>query len=439
MPAIILIIGVIIVYGKNGWINKNLEAFFDFSLGYSIYGIAGVLLGHLAFCVPIMVRVILNCLDSISEETWRLTSQLNFSNRDIFRIIEWPHIRLATMSLSILVFMMCFTSFTIVLALGGGPNVTSIEVAIYHALKLDFNLSLASNLALIQVAVCFVLMFVLDMSNIPLLTGVTRKIKRFYRPNLNNKLLLILDIIFIGILFIIVLMPVLAVIINGFNSKFLYMIQSEELWNSIRQSFYISIFSSLLNLFITLSLVSGAFYFNYFANKPKWVGYIRLLSNAKLIFPSFVLSAGLFIALNHIIPIKSISFYLIIIMNTIVALPFAMNIILSPSLSFSKQEIYLAQSLNIKGWNFIRLIYWPKLRKSISYAFALVMAIAWGDINVTALFNDGDFMTLSLLLYNLMSDYFIEESYVVALIILVTTLFIFSVIEEFLGGDQEEC
>ncbi len=41
--------------------------------------------------------------------------------------------------LVLIVFLLCATSFTLVLTLGGGPSATTLEVAIYQALKLDFD------------------------------------------------------------------------------------------------------------------------------------------------------------------------------------------------------------------------------------------------------------------------------------------------------------
>ena len=38
-----------------------------------------------------------------------------------------------------LIFMLCMTSFTIVLTLGGGPAATTLEVAIYQSLRFDFD------------------------------------------------------------------------------------------------------------------------------------------------------------------------------------------------------------------------------------------------------------------------------------------------------------
>ena len=43
-------------------------------------------------------------------------------------------------------FMLCFTSFTIVLALGGGPQNSTLEVAIYQAIFFEFDLPKAALL-----------------------------------------------------------------------------------------------------------------------------------------------------------------------------------------------------------------------------------------------------------------------------------------------------
>ena len=48
--------------------------------------------------------------------------------------------------------MLCVTSFTIVLTLGGGPAATTLEVAIYQALRFDFDPARAVALTLAQIA-----------------------------------------------------------------------------------------------------------------------------------------------------------------------------------------------------------------------------------------------------------------------------------------------
>ncbi|MGX8894967.1 thiamine/thiamine pyrophosphate ABC transporter permease ThiP, partial [Enterobacter cloacae] len=59
-----------------------------------------------------------------------------------------------------LIFMLCFASFATVLALGGGPAATTVELAIYQALSYDYDLHRAALLALIQLFCCLGLVLV---------------------------------------------------------------------------------------------------------------------------------------------------------------------------------------------------------------------------------------------------------------------------------------
>ncbi|TIW01612.1 MAG: thiamine/thiamine pyrophosphate ABC transporter permease ThiP, partial [Mesorhizobium sp.] len=69
--------------------------------------------------------------------------------RPAFRLLEWPVLRAAMPGVAGLVFMLCITSFTIVLTLGGGPAATTLEVAIYQALRFDFDPARAVVLTLL--------------------------------------------------------------------------------------------------------------------------------------------------------------------------------------------------------------------------------------------------------------------------------------------------
>jgi thiamine transport system permease protein len=59
--------------------------------------------------------------------------------------------------LGAIIFLLAFTSFPVVLLLGGALANQTLEVAIYSAVRLDFNLDAAVTLALVQIAVCAVI------------------------------------------------------------------------------------------------------------------------------------------------------------------------------------------------------------------------------------------------------------------------------------------
>ena len=69
-----------------------------------------------------------------------------------FRVIEWPALASALPGIAGLVFMLCATSFAVVLTLGGGPSASTLEVAIYQALRFDFDPARAAALTLTQLA-----------------------------------------------------------------------------------------------------------------------------------------------------------------------------------------------------------------------------------------------------------------------------------------------
>jgi thiamine transport system permease protein len=48
------------------------------------------------------------------------------------------------------IFLICLTSFVIILTLGGGPGTTTLELGIYQSLRFDFLPGRAAGLALLQ-------------------------------------------------------------------------------------------------------------------------------------------------------------------------------------------------------------------------------------------------------------------------------------------------
>ena len=85
-----------------------------------------------------------------------------------FRWVEWPFIKQQLPHIAGLVFMLCFTSFATVMALGGGPKATTIELAIYQAIKFDFDLQTGALLAIWQIVLCGIMTLVIQSLAKPL-------------------------------------------------------------------------------------------------------------------------------------------------------------------------------------------------------------------------------------------------------------------------------
>ena len=88
LPVLIVILAVIKIFGFNGIPNQILE-FFGFEK-ISIYGLQGILIGHILINLPFAVRLILSGWLMIPSEHFRLARQLNFSRKEYFKYLELP-------------------------------------------------------------------------------------------------------------------------------------------------------------------------------------------------------------------------------------------------------------------------------------------------------------------------------------------------------------
>ena len=150
IPAIVAALGVLALYGRAGYL-AGILASLSGEVWPGVYGLSGILVAHVFFNLPLATRLFLEALDTVPADQWRLASQLGMRAGAAFRFIEWPVLRAGLPGVAGLVFMLCITSFTIVLTLGGGPRATTLEVAIYQALRFDFDPARAVALTVLQV------------------------------------------------------------------------------------------------------------------------------------------------------------------------------------------------------------------------------------------------------------------------------------------------
>ena len=77
LPVIVAVLGLILVFGNNGVIN-NILNFFGFE-PFKIYGLWGVILAHVFFNLPLAIRIILQGLNDVPGEQYRLILSLKLS------------------------------------------------------------------------------------------------------------------------------------------------------------------------------------------------------------------------------------------------------------------------------------------------------------------------------------------------------------------------
>jgi thiamine transport system permease protein len=431
VPTIVAVVGVIAVLGRRGWINEALAA-----LGLErldIYGLRGILVAHVFFNLPLATRLLVQGWDGIPRETWRQAAQLGMRSRHMLRLIEWPMLKEIVPGVAGLVFMLCFTSFAVVLILGGGPGATTIEVAIYQALRFEFDLARVVLLALLQLSICLVLVGIGQRLARP--PGFGDDLDRpSERPDLTAWPGRIGDGLALASALLLLALPLAAVLARGLGGPINAVLGDPELWAAALRSLAVALSAAALAVLLGLGLLVTGRALRQRARLPGLAALVELPGLVVLVVPPFVIGTGLFVLLRPVVDVFAFGLVVVAIVNAVMGLPYVMRILGPPFERTGERHGRLCASLGIRGWHRARLVEWPPLRRPLGLAMGLVAALSVGDLGVIALFGSPGTVTLPFHLYQLMAGYRMDEAAVTAVVLVTFCLLIFVVLERGVGG-----
>jgi len=432
LPTIVAVVGIAAVWGRNGMASILMRAVGLEGLS-PLYGLSGILIAHVFFNMPLAVRLLLPAWSAIPGETWRLSAQLDMGSRAIFTLIEWPRLAAILPGIAALIFLLCFTSFTVVLALGGGPAATTLEVAIYQALRLDFDVQRAAMLALLQVAICAALAALLAASGRTSATESAAGIA-VARPDADARLARLTDgaAIVLGALW--VLLPLTAILVAGLGGPLVAVLGDGAVWLAALRSLLVGLGASAVALVCGTALAWSARDIAVRRNRPAAADRLELAGSLNLVVSPTVFGAGLFVLLLPMGAVFSYALPIAALVNGVVAVPYVLRLVGPPLRRTAEHHDRLCAALDIGGFNRLRLVEWPAARRGIALAVALAAALGAGDLTVIALFGNQDSITLPLLLYRALGSYRTGEAAVLALLLVGLCLALFMIIERIVGG-----
>ncbi|MDT9587407.1 MAG: thiamine/thiamine pyrophosphate ABC transporter permease ThiP [Candidatus Arsenophonus melophagi] len=425
LPVLVAILGLLTVHGRFGWIAQSCQ-WLGIDYQFTPYGLKGIVLAHIFFNLPFAIRMLLLALESIAVEQRQLAAQLDMNTWQHFCILEWPYLRRQILPTASLIFMLCFTSFSTVLTLGGGPAATTIELALYQSLSYDFDLNKAALLALIQLFCCLGLVLLSQQLNVIFFVGASRQLQ-WKNPN-DNRCQQLLDMLLISITLIFLLLPILAIILDGLNLTLLHALQQPSLWKACMNSIVIAISAGVLCIIFTIMLLWSS---RELRLRRLILPYRMLEFSGLLILamPSIVLSTGFFLLLNKIISFTGATYSLVILTNALIAIPCALKILEHPMYDLAERYNLLCLSLEIKGINRLMLIELKALKSKIAQAFAFACILSMGDFSIISLFGNENFRTLPYYLYQQLGSYHSDSAAVTALLMLLLCFSLFSLFE----------
>ena len=418
LPVIVAVLGLLQVFGRGGWIS-DLMGLWGLP-PVRIYGLHGVVLAHVFLNLPLATRLILQGWQEVPAERFRLAAQLRFGPWAMFRLIEAPMLRQVVPGALAVVFAICLSSFAVALTLGGGPRATTIELAIYQSFRFEFDLGRAALLSGMQIALtATAAMVALRLARgTGFDGGMDRPLQRWDGRSATARGI---DAAWIGLAAAFLILPLAAIATSGLA----HLPGLPQLvWRAAAVSLAVAGVSMVLSLMIALPMAGAVALGRH--------GLIEVAGMLGLAASPLVIGTGLFILLRPYADPAAMALPVTALVNAVMALPFALRILVSRARDVVERHGRLALSLGMGRWAFLRLVFLPAMRAQISFAAGLAMALSMGDLGVIALFAGAETATLPLEIYRLMGAYRMDAAAGGALLLLLLSVGCFWVLDR--GG-----
>jgi thiamine transport system permease protein len=320
-----------------------------------------------------------------------------------------------------LIFMLCVTSFTLVLVFGGGPAATTIEVAIYQALRFDFNPARAVSLAFVQITVTGCILAALSLLPAASDTGTTSG-RGFVRFDGRRPIVRLVDAFVLLSAGLFLALPLGQVVVSGLQADLIGLLGQPPFQQAALTSIVVAATAGLLATLGAYAIIA--------ARSQLSMGYPQVTSLARafsgslagasslvLLVPTSILATGWFLALRPHGDIAGFAPFVVVGINALMALPFAVRV-LGPAFTEHRARTgRLSESLGLSVGQRLRFVDWPVLKRPLLTALTFAMALSLGDLGAVALFGSENISTLPTLIYARMGSYRSNDADGLALIL----------------------
>ena len=409
LPVLVAVLALLTVFGRSGWISGAGQGL---GLGVlDIYGAPGVILAHVFLNLPLAVRLILQGWAGIPAERFRLAATLGFGPSHIRRLIEWPMLRDVLPGLTLLIFLVCTTSFAVALILGGGPASTTIELSIYQAIRFEGDFGTAGLLGVLQCTICGATALGIVWLGIPGVGdgGLGRPVRRFDAAPLWP------DIAWISLAAGFLIVPLLGIALRGIPP----IVQGlpAVVWPAAARSVVLSLGAAGLVAILAVPLA-------HLAVARGGAGAETAAAMGLAVSP-LVIGTGLFLLLRPWMNPTLLALPVTGLVNALVALPFVLRALV-PALAASQARYgRLVAALGLGPWTRLRRVTLPALARPLGFGLGLTAALSMGDLGVIALFEPPSGGTLPLVMYQLQGSYRTDDAYGAALVLVALSLGVF--------------
>ena len=419
LPTVVVAIAFTAWLGPRSWLNQVLMNLFrldrpPIDLQHTIWII---LLAHVFYNYAVVLRIVGGFganLDPQLEESARV---LGARPIDVLRQVTLPLLTPAIAAAALLVFIFSFTSFGVILILGG-PRFATLEVEIYRQTVNFFNLPLAAALSIVQMLFTFVLMWV--YTRLQARTAVPLDLHP--RERTQRRVTTLRDHLIVGVnvavMAVLLLSPLIALVERSFTLDGRFTVRYyEELFVNRRDSIlYVPPIQAVANslgfaaIAVALALVLGLISASLLARPGRRRGIRRLqgLFDPMLMLPlgtsAVTLGFGYIIALDEPPLNLRTSLLLIPLAHSLVAFPFVVRSLL-PGLRGIKPSLREAASvMGANPWRVWRQVDLPIIGRALLVGAVFAFTISLGEFGATALIARPQTPTMPVAIYRFLGQ-----------------------------------
>jgi thiamine transport system permease protein len=401
MPTVVVAAAFNSLLGSRGFISTI------FSTSFQFQGtLTAILIAHVFYNTSIVIRIVGSTLSRLDPKLEHAARSLGADSFRMWWHIILPLLRSSILSAALLVFLFDFTSFGVILLLGGG-SFSTLEMEIYlRVLKLP-NLPLAALLSVIQLVFTLFISFFYSRM---LAQTATQTAPRFStsRPpkTIREKIFVAAFVILLSSFFF---LPLASLPMRSFTrleadrgdrTQVQYGLTSdyyEELFINRRGSlFYVPPMQATIN---SLGFASLTVLFSLFLGFPVAFALARPSTLEKILDPLIMLplgSSAVMLGLGFIITFgRALSSPVFIpIAHTLIAFPFVVRA-LQPAISSIPERLrHAAAMLGASPWRVWQTVDFPILRRATLTAATFAFTISLGEFGATLLLSRPELPTI---------------------------------------------
>lgn len=438
IPTILVVLGFVIWYGNNGLLNEMLMKLTgrDYAMLKILYSFKAIILAHVYLNFPIAFLLITNAWTELPDTPEKAAYTLGGTRMRTFLRVTLPRLMPSILSAFILIFLFCFSSFSIILVLGGNPAYSTFETEIYRRVHVSVDREGAAALSIFAFFITGIMLIITSPGR---KTAKASRKQRVLEKARGRKLLEALLLMLLILLFI--LPPMLSVIYRAFYTKdgdF-----TLRAWNDIAKgstglmstalngiinSAAIALISSLLAVYLGSRIAMAA------AKRDSRL--LPIICSLPMATGSVTLGLGFsFLAATVSHDSLAFSYLLVGAAHLTIILPFAVRTITPGARTIADSLSASSYTLGVSVGRTARKVEYPMLSPYKRKAFAFAFAISLGEVNATLTLSDGHVSTLPILIYRMISSYNYQGAAALGTLLLAEALLVFAIGE---GGRKRE-